>query len=60
MSELVEEYCSHCDTEVRISNHLNDQVCPVCGKQIRPCSVRYENENLSDACDKDCEECIKV
>lgn len=42
------EWCSECDTEVEIkANFQTAQVCPNCGKPIRPCSMCFMD---SDSC----------
>jgi len=37
--ELVNEYCPHCEDEVRLKNEFQIQDCPTCGESIKPCSI---------------------
>ncbi|HID0768150.1 TPA: hypothetical protein ACXDAZ_002680 [Clostridium botulinum] len=33
------ELCPECEYEVTLLNKMEEQVCPVCGKEIIPCSI---------------------
>ncbi|HCL4455246.1 TPA: hypothetical protein N2D10_003273 [Clostridium botulinum] len=42
------ELCPECEYEVTLLNRMKKQVCPICGKEIIPCSI----------CDiKECSKC---
>lgn len=32
------EWCAHCDNEVELEQHLEEQICPSCGEKILNCS----------------------
>ena len=48
--KYVDEYCPHCESEVRLKVEFKKQKCPECGVMIKPCA-------LCDTDKVDCADC---
>lgn len=45
------EFCSNCESEVRIKSKFIRQTCPKCGKSILPCSLCDLDIVICELCD---------
>lgn len=48
-TNIVYEWCSHCEDEVELKAEFKVQICPNCGRPILPCAM----------CDMDFNPCFK-